>query len=339
VAKHAQPSWHGVLEADFDAKTPRASLHILTNVADALRAHVNALRSVDVRPRQTQWIEMLSLLGEALESHLCKVEAVDEIKNVWQRFFSASEITKLPHLARRVLDEIDAASKHPRWDFARCVTRFRRVNRDGHALAKSVLATRGLGRLLGQRPAVLSIAWDPNASYYCAATTRADRRIRWAHQPVAHGLYAALVPELVFAHEYFSHLAPRSRQLSLTMMEVWLVEALLLSLEQSLPVERRWEIVVWRRLRGALTEARVPSSASAEVARSGYYGVGEFALLLFGRSPDAFWRLTQLVLTGPDSAADELDDVLLQLVSQQMWKKVSTAKWTTLDDLRRLARR
>src|SRR5262249_43248704 len=141
------------------------------------------------------------------------------------------EVVALDAASKRILADAQSGSGRIPSELADCVQRYSSFNRSGHAIARSVLARCRARVLLKGRIAPCSSVWDEHGTRYCAGTTRNDFRIRWAHQPTGHGLFAALIPEMIFAHEYLSHLSANNRRLSLTITEIWLVEALLCFLQ------------------------------------------------------------------------------------------------------------
>jgi len=326
-----------ILDPKFEAPTPRASFQMLTTVALALRERLDVLAVTPLDEEQNDtfnWLDLLASLTPGLKTYLSEITDIAHIEAMWTNFLSSPRIAPMPKAYHRQIGDIAAATKTA-LDLENCVEQFREFNRQGHALARSVLDKCEETRRLGKRPAEFSILFDEDASYYCAATTRADKRIRWAHQPVEHALYAALVPELVFAHEYFSHLAPANRWLSRAMTEAWLVEGLMLTLEHDVGAGLSpWRKQVWGRLRDALVSPR--TSPAAVVERVGFWGVARFAAALHGRSSDAFWRLTRIILTAPDQKprAEELDSLMVKLIGRRRaYKVLAEQKWSTLSDL------
>lgn len=333
-----RPASRDILDGAFGAPTPAASLQLLTTVGSALRPRLRALTELDDDAREIDWTEILTTLARVLAQHLEQVENVAELATFWRHARGVPAIAKLGDAASALLDGVQNASGSDIKTVDDCVELFHTFNRTGFDLASGLIADRNLGASPGRAPVDFSIVWDPSCDYYCAGTTRADRRIVWAHQPVQHGLYAALIPELVFAHEYFSHLTPRNPRLSRTVTEVWLVDALKRQVSQSAGADAYWQAVVWELLRDALSGANPSRSVAHEVRRNGLFGVDTVASLLYGNSPAAFWRLTRLIVTfAPTADAGEWDALLKRMVKdQQSWSKIGTGKWATFNDLDRI---
>ena len=167
-----------------------------------------------------------------------------------------------------------------------------------HTWANELLHRNGVKLLVA--PATLIAQYDQEGRTFCASTSQILTQLHWVYQPVVHALYGTLIPEIILAHEYISHLAPRNADLGRTVTEIWLVVALMRSFRENaggLGIER-WKYAIWYLMQEAIkkhlrTLQNVWQSSQA-LNDVGPQGIEEFALILYGRAKPAFWELRRL---------------------------------------------
>ena len=85
------------------------------------------------------------------------------------------------------------------------------------------MEVQNLGRHNGETvPVRLSIQYDPKGGQAHASSVRGTREIRWAFQLEKYSLWAALVADRIFEHEYFCHLLPVNTHLAAEIREGFL---------------------------------------------------------------------------------------------------------------------
>jgi hypothetical protein len=270
----------------------------------------------------------VSWLGECANDQLGQTSPLEDVGRAWNQFFNSVEVTKL---SPKILNELRGARQESLGSSS-----IREIvegdltvaHEKGHLLVKSILESNGLHSRFCE-PASLCVSYDHEAKYYCAATSPATGQIRWVHQPVAHALYGALVPDLIFAHEYLSHLIPRNPLLDRSIQETWLVAALTEWLEAyGDPVEdRAWRRQVWFQMREELRKHLIRKgllrdTRQDQVRLDGLFGVYEFALVLYGASQPIFWRLTGEMLSLTKGSELKLLQLLNKMLADPLgWRK------------------
>jgi hypothetical protein len=285
---------------------------------------------------------ILPRLGECSHHHCGTEGPSKDLDRVWNEFFNNSDISKLPAKPLEILQAARAASLKLAGAEPDCIADLSGAHERGYILVESMLKTNGLSSLCPS-PTSLLVSYDHEAKSYCASTNRIADRVCWTHQPVPHSLYGALIAELIIAHEYLSHIVPRNPRLGPSFTEIWLVFALIEWFQEKGPQQDvGWKTQVWylmrEELKKHLEKMKLAESTPARVYREeGHYGAYDFAVLLYGRSKIAFWKLTGEILKLPNDK--EKTDLLMSLLDQMTgdhaaWlNRLSRTKWLKIDDL------
>lgn len=245
----------------------------------------------------------------------------DELFRVWNQFFNNIEVQKLGEKALAIFNIVRAESLRAAVNESIAVDDLAAAHQNAHEFISDILKKNGLDLPLD--PASLVVSFDENARTFCASTSRILGQVRWVYQPVPHALYGALIPEIILAHEYLSHLAPQNAFLGDAVTENWLVVALMRSLRESWGNDRSqvWKNMVWALMRDAL-ENHVRSLKNVEPARSvlkfgSPRGVKEFALILYGRSKPAFWRFTAALLAPSYTTSFQINQLFRDMIADE----------------------
>jgi hypothetical protein len=256
-------------------------------------------------------------------------------------FFADPAIKALPDRVGAILHEVRAQSLLPAGEKDAGAAELEAAHRQAHSFVNDVLKK---NVKLSVATSSLVVAYDKEARIFCASTSEVLNKVRWIHQPVAHALYAALIPEIILAHEYLSHLAPKNPHLGNVITEEWLVVALMQSFqgEAGKPGQKKWKNTVWFLQRNAIMkhlDALLKADPEAQrktaepALESHIYGVYEFAFLLYGRSRAAFWKLTGLFLKARnDIDTKTIESLMKKMVAEQdSWLDfLEAGKWNKL---------
>jgi hypothetical protein len=150
-------------------------------------------------------------------------ERISTLRDIWGGFLRENRIKKLaPKIVSAFEQQRDETIESLRTG-AFSFDYLERANESGHSFVRAFLKKEKLDPRVPHEPVSVFVLHDPNATTYCAASDRFTESIRWAHQVVPHALSGMVLADHIFAHEYLSHLAPESSELSRSVLERWLV--------------------------------------------------------------------------------------------------------------------
>lgn len=287
------------LDSDFDMPALRASLDVLLIFARTLRTTFSDPdRSNSLDHSNLSCMKLAQVLGSLLADSGFSISNKSEIGNIWQAFFARNEIKSLGEDQRAVLERIHDESISLMNSSTDYLEDLQAANVQAYKLVREILAKHGLERLIGSSPVPIELKNDSSGAGYCAGASRLTGKIVWSYQQVPHALMGLILVDLIFSHEYLSHLVPQNPYLGHAIREQWLVSALVESLreESSYP---RWKIRLWPAYQMMLRDhiARSSLSSTANVVRTfGYEGILEMSMILHSIDADLFWRLTVEIL-------------------------------------------
>jgi hypothetical protein len=290
------------LNSDFDLPAYRTGLEVLLLLAEAINEVFSSQQTMDLLDgsEHGNWIELLRLLGDLNVDPQCRVSQTTHIGDLWDAFFHQNDVknleTQLLGVFQAVRDKSVARAKS-----GNPITVYLdATNKLGHNIVTKILKKRDVEQLITPDPIPVEVFYDGPGGQYCAGSSLWTNKIRWAYQPVPHSLWGALLADLVFAHEYLSHLVPRNKYLGSTVREQWLVAALRRALEEDKLV-LYWKIRLWTPYRSALEShvtklARILQPDASVVRYSGLQGAEENLRWLDIKHTKLFWRLTVEIL-------------------------------------------
>lgn len=322
------------LDSDFEAPALRAGLDVLFILARVLRnafsdsTTIDSLESFDV-----DYINVAKVLGSVLADPQYSLSKTSDIADIWTAFFLHRDIKHLPDEPRSILERIRDEAIALAETQTDCIQDLLAANVQAHTLVKDILTQHGLQRLMPSTPVPIELKNDSAGTGYCCATSPLTGRIDWSHQVVSHALIGLIVADLIFSHEYLSHLVPRNLHLGHTIREQWLVSALVEPLRET-PSYPRWKIRLWPAYRRML-EDHVSQSDTGLLQTFGYEGAEQASVLLYFTNPQLFWKLTAEMLEHePDEDhAQTASWVAFRLVGEDP-RTFSKQKISSLNELR-----
>lgn len=303
------------LTSDFALPAYRAGVDVLLLLADSIAEVFSAAGIIDLldRSEQGDWIELLSLLGKLSTDSQTRVSETRLIADLWKAYFLQNDVQKLEEEVLGVFRAACDKSVARANSGSSSVGYLDAANKSGHNIARQVLERHGVARILPASPVPVEVFYDGPGEKYCAGSSLWTNEIRWAYQPVPHSLAGAILADIVFAHEYLSHLVPRNKNLSSTIREQWLVAALRQSLEAD-KLAPYWKIRLWPRYRSALEShvtalAKILQPDASVVRYSGLRGAEEMLRTFSIKHSVLFWSLTKEILESrndPKLASDAM---------------------------------
>jgi hypothetical protein len=189
---------------------------------------------------------------------------------------------------------------------------------------------RNISRLKNVSQAPVRGYYDPNATQYCASSNITAGEIGWKLQLKKHAFYGALIPDMLFVHEYISHLLPLSRYLSRNVREIWLALALFRGYKNSLmDADQKYvRLFLWDKFRRELALNFSPT----DIELYGPLYLDSMALNVSFYAPEVFWQITSDILHLEDldvEGADAIDDLLgrLAVLDDSNLRLVLSRQW------------
>jgi hypothetical protein len=328
------------LTNDFALPAYQAGIEVLLLLADAINEVFSATGIIDLLDgsEQGDWIELLSLLGKLNIDPQTRVSETRLIADLWETYFRQNDVRKLEEEVLGVLRMSRDKSVARASSGSSIVDYLNAANDSGHNIARQILKKHGVAQILPALPVPVEVFYDGPGEKYCAGSSLWTNQIRWAYQPVSHSLAGAILADLVFAHEYLSHLVPRNKHLGSTIREQWLVAALRQGLEDD-KLAPYWKIRLWPRFRSALEShvtglARILQPDASVVRYSGLRGAEEMLRAFSIKHTDLFWRLTKEVLESKNDPQLAFDAIqIARSLSNRGLPELRGRKIRTISDL------
>jgi hypothetical protein len=290
------------LTESFKLPGYRAGLEVLLFLSRSLRKTFSEQGVIETfeRSRNSSWLKVVNVFGALKVDPEFTAYETGQISDLWDAFFRLNTIKQLEPQLQVILKEARdkcLAAVNAKED---CLSELQLANKDGYAIVKSILIENGLETLMPPNPLPIEVFYDSAGQEYCAGSSRWTNIIRWGYQPVAHSLAGAIIGELLFAHEYLSHLVPKNDFLDQTIREQWLVAALRGAiLEDS--SRAYWKNKLWPLYRSKLLShvegvARKLAPDASSVSFSGCEGAEDVLSYFYIKDRESFWRLTSEIL-------------------------------------------
>lgn len=296
-------------ESLFGSPIVRAQFDVLLLLADAMAPSLPDLYKVAVN-----WQRVVATAAEALANQTTKVHTVADVIAIWNLVLIDLDMARLVPAAAMVLDSItkrlQAAVLLPfNGEYRLTVTHAAAV-----AWIRDLGARRGLADLEHARQYPLHVHYDPKGNDYCASSSLFANEIGWNLQLVERSLCGALILDMLFEHEYLSHILPKNSYLSKSVREIWLSAALYWE-AKSLPGDRATKKVqefIWEKFRRDLGRHFDPK----DIEFFGPLEIDHLARDIFSSSPEIFWDITKAILECADTKrnADFVDSLVQQLL-------------------------
>lgn len=283
----------------------RAQVKIQLSIAEALHTHRMELLAATRSARQERgWRHYVELLAARYKEEVARRDVtVKDISLILDAWRASGLVRKAPARVRRVVGEICLAAKQGvRRDDAD-LQWLSGANDRAHEWVSAVLTRQRIDNDLASAPATLSVI--PAAIGDSCASSSPAFGVMWHFDATARGLWGALQAEMIFRHEYLSHLAPRHRSLSANVREGWLMEVLLEEIRSTFPEGQQFDGPTLDDFRDDLT------GGGSE------RGVHDLAVRVRALNSGVYWGYTGAMMSAtakalPDAAV--FDRVLSQLM-------------------------
>jgi hypothetical protein len=319
-------------ESPFQAPIVRAQFDVLLVLAEAMAPSLADLSKV-----ASDWQRVVAVAADALAAQSANVKSVAHAIPIWNRVLNDLGVASLTPAATAILDTITE----------RLATAVRIPYAGEHRLERSHEAAVGWIRDLGVRRGLaalqqataypIRVHYNPAGDDYCASSSLFANEIGWNLQLVERALYGALILDMLFEHEYLSHLLPRNNFLSKNVREIWLSAALFWECVElpGDPAEKHVQEALWELFRRELNKHFDPKNLEF----FGPWKLDHLAEQIYFVSPDVFWDITKAILECDDNRnnADVIDAFLRQLLSLRPGELRSglalrPAQWTILQE-------
>jgi hypothetical protein len=265
----------------------KAKLEVLLLLADGLRA-----QRLSLYEASDSWHMYVLGLAQEFEAQIEWVNRREHVLDIWRSFASSVLVARTLDSMKSVLDKVHDEIRRRLDDGSDPLEYLAAANVRAHTRVRDLLGKRGIEELLSPEPVALSVFWDQESKCSCASSSRLEREIAWAFQAHSLALWGTMVADHVIAHEYLSHLAPKSLAPWRQVREGWLMEALLSEIRNSPEEERHFDLFALDWFRSRISEGLGVSPYALYSSP----GVQEVARLIQFERPDLFWGLTGEIL-------------------------------------------
>jgi hypothetical protein len=212
------------LSDDFGTPAVRARLDALLLFASALRPLVPDLSKATDAEGAPDWFEIVGTLSDRLSAQLPKLTQLAQVGLIWKQFESDLTIAAVGPRTSAVLKKLDheLAIRLVKADPDLALAYLAEAN-ERAALSIARIEIQRLKRMQAETvPLKVVVEFDPDNRQHHAQSVRGRAEVRWAFQIADYCLWAALVVDRVFEHEYFCHLLPINTHLFLDVREGFL---------------------------------------------------------------------------------------------------------------------
>lgn len=321
-------------ETEFQAPIVRAQFDVLLALAEVIGPSLP-----DLYRSATNWNYVVVAAVDSLTSQFAHVQVTADATAIWGRVILDLGVQRLNKPAAAVVQSItqqlSAAVSFPSlYDGADYLTA-----KHEHAVQwlRELGVRRGLVDFGNATVFPIRAHYNPKGNDYCASSSLFVGEIGWNLQLVERALYGALILEILFEHEYMSHMLPRNSHLSKSVREVWLSSALFWEHdnEPGDQATRQVRSFLWERFRRELGKFFDPK----DLEFFGPLNLDHVAERIRYYSESTFWDITKAILECPDTKdnAVVIDFLLRELVnlSSQELKAgldLGPANWPLLQD-------
>ena len=269
----------------------RARLDIFLLLAAALQPSLKDLN----QKVEDDWDEIVTILAKILEQELPSMMVTADVARIWKQFKANARISKLGKKSTAIIQEVEARLASGRRIKDRGLKYLDAANDQAVTWIQKLGAEREIHSFAGVSKVPLRLYYDPEGEEFCASSNQLVGEIGWRLQLKEYAFYGALIPDMVFEHEYISHLLPKNRALSRRVREMWLSTALhrAHANAQTDVDQRRANLFLWQKFRDELAENH-PGGARGQPMAPGIWRtrskIPPFMLQrFFGSQPPRLW--------------------------------------------------
>jgi hypothetical protein len=335
-ASPSHPSNRLSFAEEFDAPVVRSRLHAFLLLANSTQPYLSLLLQEMEREffYGVEWHAVVAILAKGFADQIPSLVATEEVRFIWARFLNDNVVARLgartQHVLGKIQESLHASLAKPELSQEYLLA----ANERGAEWVRSILRRH---RLLSPPETVvlapMFVYFDPEARLFCASANRLSGQICWGLQFKRHAFFGALIADLIFAHEYLSHLLPRNRHLSRMVREIWLVSVLHEILKNAADPHSRVYLFLWEKFRWELAK----HFRASEIQLFGPLRLDLFAAKMCFHAPELFWSLTSGILNLEDlpERAKLVDDLLIRLasLSDKGLNRILSAEWRGLDEM------
>ena len=142
--------------------------------------------------------------------------------------------------------------------------------------------------------------------------------------PTELAFWSAIQPELILKHEYLSHFAPRHPDLSSSVREGWLMDALIDEVDRNSVPERPFDVGVFSYLR---------DHAESSLSQYSNPGARELPYRIRRTNVELYWDITRAIVSLQPGEIDrvgridELLDALVELSRTELEDLIEKGQW------------
>lgn len=319
-----------LLDDPFLSPKVRARLDIFLLLAYALQPSLKDLN----QKAEDDWDEIVTILAEILEQELPSLEVAADVTRIWNQFKANARISKLSKKSKAILQEVETRLASGRRIKDRGLKYLDAANDQAVTWIRGLGVVREVPSFAGASKVPLRLYYDPEGQEFCASSNQLVGEIGWRLQLKEYAFHGALIPDMIFEHEYISHLLPKNRALSRRVRELWLSTALHRAQANSETDihQRRVNLFLWQKFRDALAETH-PGGARA------IYGPGNLETSVENSSfyaPETFWLATSEImdLADTEKEAEFMDDLLdtMSWLDDSRLRAALSDKWNGLNE-------
>jgi len=318
----------------FVAPIVRAQFDVLMVLAQAIAPSLP-----DLYRAATNWNRVVVAMADSFARQIENVATIDDANAIWGQVLLDLQVRRLAPAAATVVESITRrleATIAASYDGAEYL-----VSRHDAA----VQWVRGLGGRYGLAALENAVVYPIRAHYnpkgddYCASSSLYANEIGWNLQLVERSLYGVLILEMLFAHEYLSHMLPRNNFLSKNVREIWLSAALYWEYVDHLQDKAAKQVTkyLWEKFRRELGRHFDPD----DIAFFGPLELDKLAETIRFSSEETFWEISRAILECADErenaqAVDAFFRDLLALSPQELKGGLALKphEWNILEEFR-----
>lgn len=268
----------------------------------------------DLYSAATNWDRVVIATVESVTSQIPKVQRTADANYIWGRVLLDLDVTRLNPKAAAVVASIttslDTAVTGPYDGGAHLQAK----HNEAVEWIRDLGARRGLVDLQNATAFPIHAHYNPKGDDYCASSSLFANEIGWNLQLVERSLFGTLILDMLFEHEYLSHLIPRNNFLSKNVREIWLSAALFREHVHlpGAPATKQVRKYLWEKFRRELGKDFDPR----DLEFFGPLQLDELANQIRFTSEAIFWDITKAILECADGRknADIIDDLLRELL-------------------------
>jgi len=160
------------------------------------------------------WQTVIGVAADALASQTLQVKSVSNAIPIWNRVLLDLGIANLTLAAKSVLDTITQRLANEVSVPFQGEKRLVRMHHTAVDWIRGLGVRRNISVLQAAKEYPIRVHYNPDGNDYCASSSLFANEIGWNLQLVQRALYGALILDMLFEHEYLSHMLPRNDYLS-----------------------------------------------------------------------------------------------------------------------------